>query len=84
MRTKPEMLYRIESDGTPQGTKVIYQGGEEPVALRGVRAVEWRINQDNVGMAKIEVISVETAALGRPWRTFATSGALEGENGATP
>lgn len=59
---------RIESDGTPQGTKVFnIETGEQ---IHGVRSIEWSIGLHCAATAKIEVVVVEITALGDLQNTF--------------
>lgn len=51
---------RIESDGTPQGTRVLIDGKE----AENVRRVEWSVGLDGIAAARIEFIGVELAADG--------------------
>lgn len=58
---------RIESDGTPQGTKVFTTAGER---LKGIRRVEWSVEAGKLAIAKIEARLVEVTAVGKTVRSF--------------
>jgi hypothetical protein len=53
---------RIESDGTPGGTKVFdATTGEQ---IRGVRGIKWSIGLDTVATAEIDFVVVEVNVKG--------------------
>lgn len=45
-------VYRLEGDGTPQGTKVIDPDGN---VLKGVRSARYEIGADSLGVLHLEV-----------------------------
>ena len=57
MAADPQPLpkYKVISDGTPQGTKILTPGGER---MRGVRAIRLDLDADNVvGTMHLEIWS---------------------------
>ncbi|KVW15402.1 hypothetical protein WK91_18370 [Burkholderia cepacia] len=53
--------YRIISDGTPRGTKVLQPDGSE---MSNVVKVEWEITGDSPGIARVTLIGVEVDVVG--------------------
>lgn len=53
--------YRIVSDGTPLGTKVLDPEGRP---LDMVSKIEWSIEAGGIGVARLTLINVEVDAIG--------------------
>lgn len=53
--------YRIISDGTPRGTKVLQPDGSE---MSNVVKVEWEITGAGPGIARVTLIGVEVDVVG--------------------
>ena len=55
--------YRIVSDGTPLGTKILEPDGRQ-MDLTGVTKVEWSVEAGGIGVARLTLINVEVDVVG--------------------